>query len=72
MTAPLTKTVAAEVRAELSRQNVSTATAAAALGISRQALWSRMRGYTPFTIADLESLADLLGVPAARFLERAA
>lgn len=72
MTSPLTKNVAAEVRAELSRQAVSNAAAAAKLGISRQAMWSRLRGFTPFTIADLESLAELLGVPASRFLERAA
>jgi transcriptional regulator with XRE-family HTH domain len=68
MTQPLTETVAAEVRAELARRNISKTEAAAKLGISRTLLWNRLRGESPFTVDELEALAELLGVPAARFL----
>jgi len=68
MTQPLTKTVAAEVRAELARADISRTAAAERLGISRTLLWSRLRGDTSFTVDELENLAELLDVPAAQFL----
>lgn len=72
MTQPLTETVAAEVRAELARRNISKTDAAAKLGISRTLLWNRLRGESPFTVDELEALAELLGIPAARFLSSGA
>lgn len=69
MTQPLTKTVAAEVRAQLARRlDISRATAAEHIGISRTLLWNRLRGDSPFTVNELEKLAELLNVPVATFL----
>jgi transcriptional regulator with XRE-family HTH domain len=68
MTQPLTKTVAAEVRAHLARRNISRATAAEHVGISRTLLWNRLRGESSFTVTELEKLAQLLEVPVSTFL----
>jgi transcriptional regulator with XRE-family HTH domain len=70
MTQPLTESVAAEVRAELARRNITRTDAARALGISRTLLWNRLRGETPFTVAELELLGELLGIPAVRFFDQ--
>lgn len=64
----LTETVAAEIRAELARRNISRTDAAAALGISRNLLWQRLRGESPFTVDELEAMAELIGVPVSTFL----
>lgn len=74
MTSALTENIAAVARAELARRNISRATAAEALGISRTAMWARLRGDTAFAVAELEKLAALLDVPVSLFLpaERAA
>lgn len=72
MTQPLTKAVAAEVRAELARHEISRSAAAERLGISRTLLWNRLRGDSPFTVAELETLAEMVGVPVAQFLSRPA
>lgn len=68
MTNGLTKSVAAEVRAELARRNIGRTETAERLGISRTALWSRLRGETPFGLAELAALAEWWGVPLAQFL----
>lgn len=75
MTATLQESVAATVRAELARHNLSRTAAAHAAGMSRTLLWNRLRGETPFTVAELEAIADFIGIPVATFLptpERAA
>lgn len=72
MTSSLTDTVAAEVRAELARRNISRTDAAAHLGMSRTLLWQRLRGESPFTVAELEALAELLDVPVSQFLPTSA
>lgn len=72
MPKPLTETVAAEVRAELARANISRTDAAAKVGISRTLLWSRLRAESPFTVAELEALAELIGIPVTKFLPDAA
>ena len=68
MTQPLTETVAGEVRAELGRRNISRVELAARLGISRTALWNRLRGETEFSISELEKVAEFLGVPVSQFV----
>jgi transcriptional regulator with XRE-family HTH domain len=68
MTQPLTETVAAEVRAHLARRNISRSIAAEHIGISRTLLWNRLRGESPFTVTELEKLAELLEVPVTQFL----
>lgn len=64
----LTETVAAEVRAELARQSISRTEAAQRLGMSRTALWSKLRGDYPFKLAELQEVAEMLGVSVTRFL----
>lgn len=71
MTQPLTETVAGEVRAQLARHNRSRTEVAALLGLSRTALWNRLRGETEFSISELEKIADLVGVPVTEFVSPA-
>lgn len=68
MPKPLTDTVAAEVRAQLARHNIARTDAAAACGISRTLLWSRLRAETPFKVPELEALAALMKIPVSTFL----
>lgn len=62
-----TQEVAAEVRAQLARQRVSGAAAAAQLGWSQIYLWRRLSGRVAFDVNDLSALASLLDVPVATF-----
>lgn len=66
--ASLPATVAGEVRAEMARQQINQQRVADALGFSRQALSRRITGEVPFDVAELEKIADLLGVPVARLI----
>lgn len=68
MTTPLTENVAAVARAELARRNISRTSAAEALGISRTLMWARLRGDKPFTVTELEKLAELMSIPMSTFL----
>lgn len=60
--------VAAEVRAEVARKQISQDKLAAQVGCSRQALNRRLTGATPFDVAELAAIADALGVPVTQFL----
>lgn len=68
MSTPRSQSIAAVARAELARRNISRTEAAQALGISRTRMWSRLRGDTPLTVADLEKLATLTGLPVTEFM----
>lgn len=57
----LNQAVAAAVRDALRIRGITQQAAAAALGMSQPAISDRMRGRTPFTLADLERL-QLLGI----------
>jgi hypothetical protein len=61
--------VAAEVRAEMARQRVSQQTLAGAVGISQAAISRRITGEVPFDVTELARVAEVLGVPAAQFLD---
>lgn len=62
--------VAAVVRQALKEQGLSQRQAAAPIfGLSQQALSDRLRGRTPFTVADLGGLAAHLKVPVAQLLQ---
>lgn len=61
------QTVAANVRAELSRQRWTGRKAASALGLTQAYLARRLSGETPLDPADLVSLSVLLDVPITRF-----
>jgi transcriptional regulator with XRE-family HTH domain len=62
--------VAAEVRAELARQQLSGVRAAKALGWTQNYISVRLRGVVPFDVADLIKIADLLEVPVETFFSR--
>lgn len=64
----VTAAVAAEVRAEVARKQISQDKLAAQIGCSRQSLNRRLTGATPFDVAELAAIADALGVPMAQFL----
>lgn len=53
--------VAAAVRAELSRQGKPRTAIAAVIGVSRPTAYSRLNGATPFTTEELGKVARFLG-----------
>lgn len=61
------KIVAAEIRAELARQQISQAALAERLGVSRPYVTRRLKGDTPISVGDVAAIADILGVPVANF-----
>lgn len=64
----LTQMVAAEVRAELARRQITQQQLAAAIGLSQASVSERLRGKTPFTTEDLEKVSAALGVHPAVLL----
>ncbi len=68
MTTPATATAAAEVRAALARCRITQTALAETTGRS-QSYWSRrLSGEQPMTVADLEVISALTGVPVADLL----
>jgi transcriptional regulator with XRE-family HTH domain len=65
MAASLNEHVAAEIRAELGRQNRSQASFAVALGWGRGYFYRRMASEIAFTVDELDKIAGELGVPLA-------
>lgn len=63
------QSVAAEVRAELGRQERSGTWLASELGVSEVWVSRRLRGITKFTVDDLVRVADVLDVPASDLLK---
>jgi hypothetical protein len=61
--------VAAEVRAELARQQLSGVRAARELGWTQNYISVRLRGTVPFDVNDLIKIANLLEVPVERFFQ---
>jgi len=61
--------VAAEIRAEMARQQMTQTTLAKELGVVRQWLYRRLSGETPLTIDDVANIAQALGVPASNFTD---
>lgn len=66
--ARLTDKVAMEIRLELTRQRMSQAKLARALGKSQMWLSDRLRGVQPFDLIEIEEVAEVLDVPAVRLL----
>lgn len=60
--------IAAEVRAELARQNKTQRDVAERLGIAQPSVQLRLTGRRAFRAEELAVIADWLGVPAAQFL----
>lgn len=64
--------IAAEVRAELARQQRTQSELAKALHLSQQAISRRMTGLIPFDVAQLHEIASFLGVPVSRLMPEVA
>lgn len=64
--------VAAEIRTALALRRITQTQAAAALGVSQQALSRRLVGAVPLTVDELMALAKLLDVDPAWLLARSA
>jgi transcriptional regulator with XRE-family HTH domain len=63
--------VAAEVRAELARQRKPQRVLADRLGISTTQVSKRLSGEIPFDVAELDKVADELGVSVVQLLPAA-
>lgn len=59
--------VAAEVRAEMARQQMTQQVLARQLGTTQQTLSRRMTGEVPFDVFELQRIADIFGVPVTHF-----
>ena len=62
--------VAAEIRAELARQNKSKVALAAQLNISTDTLRRRLEGVRPFYFHEAEIISDFLDIPLSVILKR--
>lgn len=60
-------TVAANVRAEVARLNLTDAMFAADLGMTSMSMSRRLNGHTPFTIAEIDMIATYFDVPVGDF-----
>lgn len=60
--------VAAEVRAEMARQNISQETLSRAMNMNQATLSRRLNGRLPFTTDELAAAAHALGCPVNRFI----
>ena len=67
--ANLNEVTAANVRAEIARRRIRQSDVARALRVSQPAVSQRLNGHVPFTLADLEALAELLGIDVAELLQ---
>lgn len=67
---PLARAVAAEVRAEMARQEMTGIELSRVTGLSNNYLARRLRGEFPFTLNDLEPVASALRVSPAELFSR--
>ena len=66
---PMTQaSVAANVRAELARKQITQIEVAARLGVSRQNVAQRLNGRVDFRVGELIAIAGLLDIPVADLL----
>jgi len=71
MTQPstLADSVAAEVRAQLARRQLTGTALAAAIGKSEMYVSRRLRGQVAFDLADIEQAAQFLGIPVVDLMQ---
>lgn len=69
-----TELTAAAVRAELAKRKINGKQLAEALAWPRTTTWRRLNGSVPFSLDELLTVADYLGIPVTELLpsERAA
>lgn len=63
--------VADEVAAELGRRRASQEDLAAHIGLSQATVSRRLKGIGSFTIEEIQSIADFLGIPIERLIRPA-
>lgn len=56
----------------MARRGVTQAHLAHDIGMAQQSLSRRLRGDTPFTVDELQRIAEVLGVPACELLGQGA
>lgn len=61
----ITKQIASNVRAEMSRSSHTQTSLADLISLSQTALSRRLTGAIPFDVAELGEIADVLSVPLA-------
>ena len=68
---PRSKGIAAEIRAELAKQELSVSSVANKTGIPVSTLRRSVRGFRPFTTDELFAITSLLGVRMSEIVSRA-
>lgn len=63
--------VADAIRAELSRRDLDGVALVEPLGLSRNSIYSRLRGKTPFDTEEVEKVAAFLGITVDQLLDLA-
>lgn len=66
---PLHQAIAAEVRAYLARRQLTGVATARRLGWTQNYMSRRLSGTAPFSLDDLQAVADLLEVPVTAFFD---
>ena len=61
--------VAANVRAELARANITQTALASRMNRTQQSLSLRLRGHVAFSVDELSEIADLLGVDISYLID---
>lgn len=64
-------TVAAEVRAEIAKRQLEISTLAEKSGIPRGRLSNRLNEHREFTLAELNAIGEVIGIPGWEFYRRA-
>jgi len=72
MTQTLTEAVAAEVRAEMARQQKQQGDLARHLRVTQATISRRLAGKASFRIEDLQEIATFLNVPVSSFFSKVA
>lgn len=72
MTDSLAHAVAAEIRAEMARQQRQQTDLGEFLGVKQPTISRKLAGKTEFRIDELEKIAEFLGVPVKTFFKVAA
>lgn len=62
------KNVTANIKAEMARAGVKQAQVAAALNLSQAATSRRLTGWTPWRVGEVQTVAEVLGVPLSALL----
>lgn len=68
---PTTQRIAANVRAEMARRQITQSAMSKETGLSQTAISRRLVGSIPFTVNELDRIADILTVPVSHLIGEA-